>query len=250
MKKIVITVMVLAMASMGALQAQNTFSLRAGLALPMGNYASATADYTNNVLRYGLLDQTKKGGAGMGFCAGMQEKFGFSGVKGFGIIVSADFFYNSTNTDVSDFYEEYVSANETSTKEYSFTLPKYIHVPIMAGVNYTYDINDKIGVFGEGALGVNLRFITGYEAYAATTTTENIGRISYKTATTFAYRFGCGIIFAKRFTLGLSYIDHGSSKVKGEATSETNGVTNPGTTNLKGGKIAATNLAIRFGLNF
>lgn len=254
MKRIVMTAMMLAMAGIGALQAQNSFSLHAGVASPMGSYADATANYSSNssnaVLRYGLLDQTKKGGAGLGFNVGAQGKIGISGVKGLGIIIGADFFFNSTNTDVSDYMEDFISDNESSTQEISVKLPKYINVPMMAGVNYTYDINDKIGVYGEGALGVNMRFITGFELYQATTTMENIGRISYKMATTFAYRFGAGVIIAKRFTVGLNYISHGQAKVKGDETSETNGVANTGSTNFRGGNISAANLAICFGINF
>ena len=98
MKKIVLTMMMLAAAGIGALQAQNNFSLRLGVALPTGDYADATADYANDVLRYGLIDNTKKGGAGKGITAGMQYKIGINSVKGLGVVLSADVFFNSVNT--------------------------------------------------------------------------------------------------------------------------------------------------------
>lgn len=255
MKKFVMTVMMLAMAGICALQAQTSFSLHAGLASPLGSYADATANYdannaSNDVLRFGLLDQTKKGGAGIGFNVGAQMNFGITSVKGLSIIVGADFFFNSINSDISDYVDEYISDVETSTHEYSITLPKYMHVPILVGANYTYDITDKIGIYGEGALGANMRFITNFELYDATVTTENINRIKYDMATTFAFRFGAGIVLSKRFTIGIGYVNHGSAKVKGTQTSEKNGVSNGSSQKFKGGNISAANLTVNVGIKF
>lgn len=250
MKKTVLTMAVLAMTCTGALQAQNTFSLRAGVALPTGNYADATADYTNGVLRYGLLDKTKKGGASTGFTVGAQGKFGIKSVKGLGITVSADFFFNSTNADVRDYFDEDIDTRETSTFELSYKLPKYIHIPIMAGIDYTYDLNEHIGFYGEGALGVNVRIISKFEQYSATPTTETLNTATYKTAAAFAYRFGAGIVINKRYNLGIAYYGLGSSKVEGETSSEVNGQNSPSTTKLKGGTIAANNFTVRLGITF
>lgn len=250
MKRTLLTMAVLAMTCTGALQAQNTFSLRAGVALPMNNYADATADYTNGVLRYGLLDKTKKGGAGTGFTVGAQGKFGIKSVKGLGITVSADFFFNSTNTDVVDYHEEDIDTRESSTFEVSYKLPKYMHIPLLVGIDYTYDLNEHIGFYGEGALGMNMRLITAYEEYNATPTTEAINTITYKTAAAFAYRFGAGIVINKRYNLGIAYYGLGSSKVEGETSSEVNGQNSPSTTKLKGGTIAANNFTVRLGITF
>ncbi len=250
MKKTVLTMAVLAMTCIGALQAQNSFSLRAGVALPMGSYADATADYTNNVLRYGLMDKTKKGGAATGFVIGAQGKFGIKSVKGLGIIASADFIYNSTSSAVTDFFKEDVDARETSTFEVSYKLPKYMHIPVLIGLNYTYDLNESLGFYGEGAMGVNTRVITRFEQYTATPTTETLTTSRYKAAASFAYRFGAGIVINKRFTIGVDYYGLGSAKVEGEGTSEVNGQSSSTTTKVKGGIIAANNFTVRLGINF
>lgn len=250
MKKIVLTMMMLAAAGIGALQAQNNFSLRLGVALPTGDYADATADYANDVLRYGLIDNTKKGGAGKGITAGMQYKIGINSVKGLGVVLSADVFFNSVNTDVRDYFEEEIDEEESSTYKLDYTLPKYIHIPAMIGLNYTYDLNESIALFGEGALGANVRMLTKFEIYEATSTQERIDEANYNIATAFAFRLGGGIMLNKHYTIGIDYYNHGTSKVVGEMTSEVNGVSQAGSTKLKGGKIAATNIAIRLGINF
>lgn len=250
MKKIFMTVMMFALAGIGAVEAQNNFSLHLGVALPTSDYADATADYSNGVLRYGLMDNTKKGGAGTGFTAGMQYKIGINSVKGLGVIVSADVFFNSVNSDVRDFFDEWIDDNESSNYEVDFTLPYYLHIPVMVGLNYTYDIKDNIALFGEGALGANVRILTGLEYYQATATQEMIQTVSYDVATSFAFRIGCGLCLNKKYTIGINYYNHGTAKVTGEWTSEINGVTQPGHNKLKGGKIAANNVAIRFGINF
>lgn len=242
--------MLLAAAGIGALQAQNNFSLRFGVALPTGNYADATADYYNEVLRYGLVDNTKKGGAGKGFTAGMQYKIGIDNVKGLGVVLSSDIFYNSVNSDVRDYFDEEINEEESSDHEIDYKLPKYIHIPIMVGLNYTYDLNESMALFGEGALGANLRMLTKFECYEATKTHESISDLKYKVATTFAFRLGVGITLNKRYTIGIDYYNHGSSKVAGEWTYEEDGVQEPGGEKMKGGNIAATNIAIRFGIKF
>lgn len=250
MKKVFMTVLMLALAGIGALQAQNTFSLRFGGALPTSDYADAMADYSNNVLRYGLRDNSKKGGAGKGLTAGLQGNFDIKSVKGLGIIASVDVFFNSTNTDVTDYYEEYVDDNETNNYEIEFSIPKYFHIPVLVGLNYTYDLNENIAFFGEGAIGANARLITDWEKYTATTTQENINTYDYEMATTFAFRIGAGMVINKKYTIDISMYNHGTAKAVAEGTTEINGVTQSGTQRFKGGKITGTNVALRFGINF
>lgn len=250
MKKVLVSVLTLALASIGAVQAQNSFSLRFGLAMPTSNYADAMADYSNDVLRYGLQDNSKKGGAGIGFSAGMQVNLGVKSVKGLGVILSGDVFYNSTNSDVVDFFEEFVDDNEGTNYEISFLTPKYIHIPLMAGLSYTFDLKDNVAIFGEGALGANVRIITELEEYQATTTQERIDTWYYNAATSFAYRVGAGVVFNKKYSLGVDFYNHGTAKAEGEKVTEQNGVTQNGTLKFKGGKITGTNVAIRFGIKF
>lgn len=250
MKKTTFTITMLAMLSLGALQGQNTFSLRFGGVMPTSNYADVMADYSNNVLRYGLADNSKKGGAGMGLTAGAQARFGVKNIKGLGVILSGDVFFNSTNTDVVDYFEEYIDANESSTYEISITTPKYLHIPILAGLNYTYDLKNNISLYGEGSIGANVRILTAFETYQATATQEQISTLEYNIATNFAFKVGAGVIFNKKYSLGIDYYNHGTAKATGDRTTDINGVTQSGTQKFKGGKITGTNVALRFGINF
>ncbi|MBQ8704390.1 MAG: hypothetical protein IJ524_08470 [Bacteroidales bacterium] len=250
MKKATFTIAMLTLLSCGALQAQNTISLRFGGIMPTSDYADVMADYSNDVLRYGLVDNAKKGGAGMGLTAGVQARFGVKSVSGLGIIVSGDVFFNSTNSDVSDYFEDFVDDNESSTREISVTTPVYFQIPLLVGLNYTYDLKDNIAIYGEGGIGANVRILTDFELYQATATQEQINTLGYDIATTFAFKVGAGVVFGKKYSLGIDFYNHGTAKATGEETREVNGVTQSGTQNFKGGKITGTNVALRFGINF
>lgn len=253
MKKTLLAMVMLSMLGMGAVEAQGHFSLRLGGNFPTGKFADASGDFSSgNPINWGLQDNSKKGGAGIGVIVGGQFKYDIASVKGLGVLVSVDGMYNSLNSDVTDYYDDMVDALDNSTTEFSVTLPTYFNIPIMAGLGYTLKATNNISVFAEAALGANIRIITNYveTSYTSMTNYEVIATSEYNTATTFAYRLGAGIMLNEKYSISVDYYSLGMAKAEGTAYTEINGKEQSNAPKFKAGKITPANVAIRFGINF
>lgn len=252
MKKATLAIAMLTLLSFGAAQAQTHFSLRLGGAFPMGKFADASANYSTGNLNWGLFDNSKKGGAGIGVTLGGNFKYDIASVKGLGVVASLDLMYNTLNSDIEDYFEEQVDATESNTREYSVTTPKYINIPVMVGLGYTYEATPALGLFAEVAIGANIRMITKAEEndYFTTTQYEKITTREYNTAATFAWRIGGGLMLNSKYTIGVDYYSLGMAKAEGTTYTEINGVEGTNPPNFKAGKITPTILTLRLGINF
>lgn len=252
MKKHTLALAMLTLMSFGAAQAQTHFSLRLGGAFPTGKFADASANYNNENLNWGLSDNSKKGGAGIGFTVGGQLKFDISSIKGMGVIASADFMYNILCSDINYYYDEMVDDLDNNNTEFSITKPQYINIPVMVGLGYTYEATQNLGLFVEAGLGANIRMITNevYNTYIISSQRETINTYEYNTNVTFAYRVGAGLLFGGKYTLGVDYFSLGTAKVECTGYTEVNGVEGNNPTKYKLGKITPTILTLRFGINF
>lgn len=195
--------------------AQTDFYLNLGGSIPVGDFAEGDEH------GFGLVTKSTKGGAGIGFTAGMKLKFN-TGVKGLGVILTLDGIYNGHNSDVKEYFED-IEEEWLEDDDWDVTMktPKYLNVPLMVGVNYTYNFNEKIGIYGEAGLGANFRYITKYELkeeedyYGDTYEYSEV--IKYDPAFTFAYQLGAGIEIINRITVGVSFYGLGNGKVKGKS---------------------------------
>ena len=105
-------------------------------------------------------------GAALGFNAGLKWYYNV-GVKGLGVMLSVDGFYNGPNSDLKTAYRngEGSMGNQWAGGSYTYkATPKYINVPVMLGLNYMFRINPQLGLYVEAGAGGNLRFITGMES--------------------------------------------------------------------------------------
>ena len=93
-----IALLIVAILGVNSVNAQTDFSIHLGMLFPQGDFAESRID--NGQVAWG--DKTNRGGAGLGFDAGMKFRFNIPSVKGLGIIASADFFLNMPNDDVKD----------------------------------------------------------------------------------------------------------------------------------------------------
>ena len=243
--KMLFAVAVLAMACMGTAQAQ--FSLRVGGLFPQGKYADASADYYNNVLRWGVVDKGNKGGAGIGAMIGAHYKIATK-VKGLGFCLSADVSFNSLAGDINDYYTDMIEDNEDSYREYSVTLPLYLNIPLLAGINYQWGITEGIDLYGEGALGLNIRKVTDYVEYANTGSHDQESTTTYDMAGTFAFKLGAGVVFEKKYILSLDYYVLGASRLVGETTVEADGRVQGSSQTEKLGNINPSMLALKVGI--
>ena len=216
------------------------FSLHLNGVFPNGKFA----EFDDNDKVCALANgSSKTGSAGTGFGVGFKYQFPIPQVANLRFLVGAELMYNPLNGDAKDWFDdEFTSGTYNSTGysydyDYEVTLPKYLNVPLMAGLNYAFKLNDKINIFGEFAAGINMRLFTnakilqekegtawysdGYTSYYYDFTTTSKATYKYDNAITFAYRFGAGITF-DRISIGLHWYNLGSAKVKGKIEMEEN----------------------------
>ena len=216
------------------------FSLHLSGIFPNGKFA----EFDDNDKVCALVDgSSKTGSAGMGFGVGFKYQFPIPQVANLRFLVGAELMYNPLNGDAKDWFDDKFDSGKGSEHvlsydyDYEVTLPKYLNVPLMAGLNYAFKLNDKINIFGEFAAGINMRLFTnakilqekegtawysdGYTSYYYDFTTTSKATYKYDNAITFAYRFGAGITF-DRISIGLHWYNLGSAKVKGKIEMEEN----------------------------
>ena len=237
--------------------------------MPVGEFAESDMDDEEWIL---INDDEKVGGAGVGIDLGMQWKFGIQSVNGLGIILSVDGMVNRLNSDINEWMEDYIDDAEDEYDDFELKTPKYFNFPVLVGVNYTHALNENIGLFGEAAMGFNIRKITKlyehyemddsytyYNGYSYSTieyTYKRTYTYNYDMSSTFAFRIGGGLVFNNRFTLGLSYWNLGSARIKGKYESERtsyNGdavVTTKDKDKFKLKSLTPTMVMLRFGISF
>ena len=216
------------------------FSLHLSGVFPNGKFA----EFDDNDKVCALINgSSKTGSAGTGFGVGFKYQFPTQ-VANLRFLVGAELMYNPLNGDAKDWFDDNDSGKGSEhgsegvlsyDYDYEVTLPKYLNVPLMAGLNYAFKLNDKINIFGEFAAGINMRLFTnakilqekegtalysdGYTSYYYDFTSTSDTTYKYYNAITFAYRFGAGVTF-DRISIGLHWYNLGSAKVKGKIESE------------------------------
>lgn len=163
-------------------------------------------------------------GAGIGFNAGLKWYFNV-GVKGLGVMLSMDGFYNGPCEDLKNAYREMKSTYDGQLIDGSFkynATPKYINAPVMLGLNYIYNFNPNLGIYVQAGAGGNIRFITDMESVNRFTLLGAENQIKetydYDVAFSFAYQAGLGFEVAKKLVIGCSFYDLGSAAVNCEKT--------------------------------
>lgn len=226
------------------------FSLHLGGAVPLGDFGDSRIRDEEPFVAWNTKE-SDKGGAGFGANVGMKLKFNIPSVKGLGIIATADLFWNGANADLKDLKEDLLdeisegieyygdySAEKEEVYEAKMKLPNYLNIPIMAGLNYEYSLNNGISLWGEGAVGINIAKVTNLEMYqeghyyysyydpyygsSETIEYDYEGRsgLKYDIQTGLAFQLGVGVKFADKFSIGLHYYALGKVKLEGEAYEE------------------------------
>lgn len=199
-------------------QTGGTFFL--GASFPMGDFGEGTE--LRQTALWGNASQTY-GGAALGFNAGLRWDFGV-GLKGLAVVLAVDGLYNDANSDIKHCYQERKEDLDVLYDNIQLTTPKYVNVPIMLGLRYTYYVTRKLGFYAEGCAGANIGIITEYaERYnfnEILTDTQLTHRNAWKYATSFAFGWqaGVGIEVSERLVLGCSFYNLGATPVKGEVT--------------------------------
>lgn len=220
MKKIVIAISILMMSiSCGEIFAQKDgFSLHLSGVFPNGKFGEFDEVNNNDEMkRVGALfnEQSKTGAAGTGFGLGFKYQFPIPQIENLRFLIGAEVMWNPLNSDAKDCIDEIIETE--MGEDVNTTLPNYLNIPLMAGLNYSFGLTEKVKLYGELGLGLNIRIATKFMFENE----EEGVTVKYDNATSFAYQLGVGVLFDK-VSIGLHWYNLGSVKVKGEVTSYDN----------------------------
>jgi hypothetical protein len=208
MKKVfLIGTLVVLSAIVASAQGFNGFHLRAGVALPMGDFAS---DKKSKTFSDG------HGHAGTGFTAGLKGYIPLSG--SFSVAIGADFHYNALQSDYIEDIEDALEASYGSSADYTPSI--FINVPIVVGFNYALALSEEVSFYVEAGLGVNISKITDDEISYSYNAREYTLLTEVKEKFGFTYGFEGGIRMSQ-VNIGMRYNDLGSYKFEGTTTVDT-----------------------------
>ena len=155
------------------------------------------------------LDNEDAGGAAVGLNIGLQYIYPLS-ESGLGLFGGIDFNYNELQNDVKDDVEELYELMGIQNADYKFY--KYINIPIAVGLNYTYQADEKIGVFANAGLALNFLKITDMEigVDGQTVTTE------MDLANGIGFKIGGGILIKQKISISIDYLGLGKHDIDGK----------------------------------
>jgi opacity protein-like surface antigen len=176
---------------------QGNVSIHFGPSFPVSDFASDD------------IDDEDAGGAAVGLNVGLQYIYPLS-ESGLGLFCGIDMNYNGLKKDVKDDVEELYEAMGINNPDIKYY--KYINIPLTAGLNYTYQADDKIGVFANAGLAVNFMKITDMElkANGQTVTTE------MDLANSIGFKIGGGILINQKTSISIDYLALGEHDIEGE----------------------------------
>lgn len=198
MKKLFVslTVIVIAIFLSGNVYSQSSFSIHAGPSFPLSDFGDDDFNDDN------------AGGAGIGLNLGGKYTYQLN-ENGLGLFLGADFNYNGLKSSVKDDLEEEFDnlGADIDIKYY-----KYINVPIIAGLTYTYKANEQIALFADLGIGADFFKVTNMTMEANNEELE----FNFDLSTQLAYKFGGGLLIQDKYTVGVHYNGLGKHNVKGK----------------------------------
>lgn len=226
MKKILYCLSALIMAAFLSANgySQGYFSVHMGPAIPVGDFADDD------------INEDDAGGAGVGLNLGGKFSYPISDL-GLSLFVGADLNFNCLQKEVKDDIED---RYDYLGLDLDIRYSKYINMPLIAGVNYTYKANDLISLFGDFGIGPDLLKITKTKIEAGNDEIE----FEYKMSAQFALKIGGGIMFKDKFFVGLHYNAFGEHEVEGEIDTNGNSI------DLEDTEIRVNLLTLTFGVKF
>ena len=175
-----------------ALNAQTKSELQLGLVMPKGDFADDDLDYAIT---------EGSGGARTGLYLGYKL---LTPIKTNGLFwtLNAGIMYNDLQKNFKDDLEDYWDSND-------FHTPKYINVPILAGLQYELMISEDFKLFGEAGLGLNILKLTNFSASEGNYKMTTI----FKPSASLGFKIGAGVVIQDKYTIALNYMGLGSHKV-------------------------------------
>jgi hypothetical protein len=278
MKKFTLVTCMVLLSVIAFAQKPVRFGVYVGEATPLGDMGNGTAkkttEYPLGDLSKWALSNIKEGTdgyAGIGFNVGFDVTVSLP-VEGLGVFGGIDFFFNTNKSALTDCLEEYAK-NEVKVLDYvsevNYTKPNFMNIPILFGVNYLHNFNNIVGIWGEAGVGPNFRLISTYAKVREFNTAMTImlpdGEVvtciqersgaKYKSACTFGFKIGAGVMLWNRMSIGLDYYNLGKAPIEATGIYELGGTDYADkyytSKTIKGDNaISASELVVRVGYHF
>lgn len=144
--------------------------------------------------------------------------------------ISAGIVYNELNGNFKADMEDDLMNSDYYGENLKSSFCKYLNIPIMAGLQYEKIISSNTKMFGEVGLGINYLKMTGMSFnwdYFQSGQLYNFDlAYEFKPSIQLGYKIGGGILIDDKYTIGITYLDLGSHKLKYQISSDVNGETN------------------------
>jgi hypothetical protein len=170
------------------------FLISVGPSFPMGDFGDDDDDDEDAL------------GAGTGIALNFDYILPLSD-NGLGLFFGAGINYNGLKSDLKDDIED--DYRDEGIDDDDITFPKYFNIPVSAGLNFTHNFDEKIGLYGNLGLVANFLKITDFEVES------DYGDVAltYTARTNLGLRVGGGLIINNKFYISLNYIDAGKTKI-------------------------------------
>lgn len=186
------------------LSAQHKNEIQFGVASPLGEFAEKDEVYA-------IFNGA--GYAADGFYLGYKSLSPFTSNEFFWTL-SANLTYNKLGKGFEDYFNQYVAYLVDQSIGYgsnvTILFPKYLSVPVLAGLQYEKSITKNLKLYGEVGFGFNILKITDFDIIVD----GNLLRYNFDPSVKVAYKFGCGAILRDRITINMTYLSLGSNSVK------------------------------------
>lgn len=175
---------------------QSRYNIHIGPAFPLSKIDMYTLHYSDVY--------TVSSSAKTGINIGIQYSYQFPN-RGIGIFAGLDFVYN----DVINEYKDSVESILGDFRYESFEFPKYYNIPISAGIEYIYEIDEKLSLLCNLGMTYNFFKVTDYTYdnmfgdYAHIADWAN--NIGFKTA--------IGILYKQKASISIDFLGLGKHEV-------------------------------------
>jgi|SRR5690606_8343292 len=205
MKRLTLLMMIFLGISVNVTAQENgKWILHGGVVIPGGDFADDD------------LDNEKALAASVGVGLNLEYIYPLND-NGLGLFAGLGINYNWLKSDAKD---EIIEEAEGYADEDDIRFMKYFTIPVSAGLNYTYNTNSNVSLFGNLGLVANLMKITNQEieSYEGGTTTQ-----TFDFSSNLGFKLGGGVILNEKTYISLNYISAGKQKIKGEIEYENDG---------------------------
>lgn len=174
---------------------QGSFNIHFGPSFPLNDFAISSIEINSEDYR---VSSTATVGINMGF----KYSYQFTD-KGIGLYISCDLLYNGTNKEYKETAERIASDMGSDIHKHA----AYFNLPLSAGLQYEYDLNDKISLLCNAGLVLNFLKISDYGTKNLTDEFDWTNSVGGK--------LGGGIIILDKISISLEYFLLGKHNVVG-----------------------------------